>query len=111
MVKIVVGMPINRQVTVVLRPRITDITTAGAETFDFAPLGGRVLCYLYNPFGPGLMRRFLERLRDLDVVLIYNNPSEDATLRELGFVACVAKDGGCPNAHTVVYANRRRPAN
>lgn len=86
------------------------VTTAGAEDFDLAPLGGRVLCYLYNPFGPGLMRRFLSRLRGLDVVLIYNNPAEDATLREQGFVACRTKDGGCPNAHTVIYANRRRPA-
>ncbi|MEY4132983.1 MAG: hypothetical protein RL592_1041 [Verrucomicrobiota bacterium] len=87
------------------------ITTADAERFDFAPLGGRVLCYLYNPFGPGLMRRFLGRLRGLDVVLIYNNPAEDATLRAQGFVACRIKDGGCPNAHTVIYANLRRPAN
>jgi SAM-dependent methyltransferase len=87
------------------------ITTADAERFDFAPLGGRVLCYLYNPFGPGLMRRFLERLRGLDVVLIYNNPAEDATLRAQGFVACRIKDGGCPNAHTIIYANLRRPAN
>ena len=29
--KIVVGMPISRHVTVTLSPRITDITTAGAE--------------------------------------------------------------------------------
>lgn len=87
------------------------ITTADAERFDFAPLGGRVLCYLYNPFGPGLMRRFLGRLRGLDVVLIYNNPAEDATLRAQGFVACRIKDGGCPNAHTIIYANLRRPAN
>jgi hypothetical protein len=44
------------------------------------------------------------------VVLIYNHPAEDATLRELGFVALRIKDGGCPNAHTVIYANRRRAA-
>lgn len=87
------------------------LTADGAETFDFAPLGDRVLCYLYNPFGTGLMRRFLGRLRHLDVVLVYNHPVEDATLRELGFVACHTKDGGCPNACTTIYANRRRPAN
>jgi len=87
------------------------LSTEGAETFDFAPLGGRVLCYLYNPFGAGLMGRFLTRLRELDVVLIYNHPAEEATLRELGYVALRTKRGDCPNAHTVIYANRRQPAN
>ena len=87
------------------------ITTDGAETFGLAPLGDRVLCYLYNPFGAALMRRFLGRLRDLDVVIVYNNPAEDATLRELGYVALRIKRGDCPNAHTVVYANRRTAAN
>ena len=87
------------------------ITTDGAETFDFAPLGGRVLCFLYNPFGAALMRRFLGRLRDLDVVIIYNNPTEDAVLRELGYVALRTKHGDCPNARTTIYANRRPAAN
>ena len=62
-------------------------------------------------FGAGLMRRFLTRLRELDVVLIYNHPAEEATLRELGYVALSTKRGDCPNAHTVIYANRRQPAN
>lgn len=88
-----------------------DLSVAGAEDFDFAPLGERVLCYLYNPFGADLMRRFLGRLRDRDVVIIYNHPAEDAALREQGFVALRTKHGGCPNAHTVIYANRRPAAN
>lgn len=87
-----------------------NLTVAGADDFDFGPLGERILCFLYNPFGPAVMRRLLERLRGYDVVLIYNHPAEDATLRELGFVALRIKDGGCPNAHTVIYANRRRDA-
>lgn len=87
-----------------------DLSVAGAEDFDFAPFGERVLCYLYNPFGGDLMRRFLGRLRDLDVVIVYNNPAEAATLRELGFVALRTKRGDCPNAHTIIYANRRTGA-
>jgi hypothetical protein len=83
------------------------ITTDSAESFDFTPLGGRILCYLYNPFGAALMRRFLTRICDRDAVLVYNNPVEDMTLREMGFVALRAKQGDCPNAHTVIYANRR----
>jgi len=86
------------------------ITADGAETFAFEPLGGRVLCYLYNPFGSDLMRRFLGRLRDLDVVIIYNNPVEEAVLRELGYVALRTKHGGCPASCTTLYANRRAAA-
>jgi len=87
------------------------LTADGAETFDFAPLGDRVLCYLYNPFGPDLMRRFLARLRDRDVVLIYNNPAEEATLLAEGFAPLRVRRGDCPNACTTIYANRRRTAN
>ncbi len=87
------------------------LTVAGADDFDFGPSGGRVLCFLSNPFGPTLMRRFLERLRGPDVILIYNHPAEGATLRELGYVALRLKDSGCPNARTTIYANRRRVAN
>lgn len=87
------------------------LTTDGAETFAFAPLGGRVLCYLYNPFGADLMRRFLRRLDGLDVVVIYNNPVEDAALRDLGFVVWRSKQGDCPAARTTLYANRRTAAN
>lgn len=87
-----------------------ELTVAGAEDFAFGPPGGRVLCFLYNPFGAPLMRRFLERLREHDVVLIYNHPAEDATLRELGYAPLRSKDGGCPNARTTLYANRRRAA-
>jgi SAM-dependent methyltransferase len=87
------------------------LTTDDAEGFDVTPLGGRVLCYLYNPFGPDLMRRFLRRLRGLDVVLIYNHPAEDATLREEGFIVVRKQDGGCPNAHTVIYVRRPDVAN
>jgi SAM-dependent methyltransferase len=86
-------------------------TVAGADDFDFGPPGERILCYLYNPFGPAMMRRLLERLRRHDVLLIYNHPAEEATLRELGYVALRLKDGGCPNARTTIYANRRRVAN
>ena len=85
------------------------LTVAGADDYDFGPPGGRVLCYLYNPFGAALMKRFLERLQAYDVVLIYNHPAEDATLRQLGYVVLTLKDGGCPNARTTLYA-RRLPA-
>jgi SAM-dependent methyltransferase len=87
------------------------LSTDGAEDFELTPLGGRLLCYLYNPFGADLMRRFLARLRDLDVVIIYNNPAEDAVLRELGYVALRTKRGDCPNACTTIYARGRRAAN
>lgn len=87
------------------------LSVAGAEDYDFGPPGGRVLCYLYNPFGPELMRRFLARLRDLDVVLIYNHPAEDATLVAAGYVPVRARRGDCPNACTTIYARGRRAVN
>lgn len=83
------------------------LTTETAERYDFGRDGQRVICYLFNPFGPTLMRRFLARLRHLDVLLVYNNPVEDDTVRDMGFVAVSASDRGCPNARTIIYTNRR----
>ena len=83
------------------------LTVDAAERFDFGRHGSRVICYLYNPFGPVIMRRFLARLRHLEVVLVYNHPVEDETVRDMGFAAVHRHDNGCAHAHTIVYVNSR----
>lgn len=78
-----------------------------AATVDFAAYGPRLICFLYNPFGPALLSRMLAQLGGLDVILVYNNPTAHQEVLAAGFSLLRVKQGKWRSDSTHIYANRR----
>lgn len=63
---------------------------------DYSSFSGKLLVYLYNPFGGEVMEAFLEKLADKEVLVVYNNPVHLDVFIRAGFSLLVSKQGRYP---------------
>lgn len=80
---------------------VNRITLINADAGDFTPPKGRVVYYLFNPFGDQVMQRVLDRLeraveRDEfeDLWILYGNPVLEPSLASRGFLQKVTHRAG-----------------
>lgn len=86
-----------------------DLRVADATRFDFSGLGDRLIIYLYNPFVDEIFEGFLNQIKGLKVILIYNNPIEHDLVVGAGFRLLEASSGFHRYLHTSLYANHDLP--
>ena len=77
-----------------------------ATQLEFRDFGERLIIYLYNPFDAKVMTQMLKRLKDLTVIVIYNNPTHSKVFKDQGWNALVQHNGFHPNLHTIIYTNQ-----
>jgi predicted RNA methylase len=82
-------------------PGVNRITLLNADAGDFTPPKGRVVYYLFNPFGGQVMGRVLDRLGQAvqqdqfqDLWVLYGNPVHESLLASRGFLQKVTHRAG-----------------
>lgn len=90
-------------------PHAYRVSLLNADAGDFAPPKGRVVYYLFNPFGDQVMRRVLDRLERAvqndeleDLWILYANPVHESLLASCGFLQKMTNRAG-----VAVYRIRR----
>jgi len=65
--------------------------------------------YLYNPFDSKILNKFLNKISNIRVVIIYNNPIHKGTLINKGFKEFFDKESWHPNANFAIFSNLTPP--
>lgn len=79
---------------------------ADATTLDYSRFGKKLVVYLYNPFGEVILRKVLQRLKNADVFVIYNNPVHADVFPEFGYELVYEHAGLYPNSQTKIFRKR-----
>lgn len=74
-----------------------------ARHFNQYLTSGKVILYLYNPFGAEILEDVLNVASELDIWIIYTDPAHHQLLVENGFQAKFSKKGPFPNRTTTIY--------
>lgn len=82
-------------------PNIDRVKLINADAGDYAPPRGRVVYYLFNPFGPQVMSRVLENLERAiqrnhfdDLWILYGNPVHESMLTSRPFLERITHRAG-----------------
>ena len=80
-----------------------DFLLADAIKVNYADFGEKLIVYLYNPFNRKMFLRFVNKLKNKNIFLIYNNPIHHDILIHHGFSLLYQKKGFHPNCHTMIF--------
>ena len=82
------------------------LINADASEIDGCLFKKKLLLYLYNPFDSLILKKFLSRLNDKNIVLIYNNPVHSYVLDEMGYEKVYTKDSWHSSGRFIIYKSR-----
>lgn len=76
--------------------------------FDFAQLNSSLVLFLYNPFDQDVLSKFLLKLKDLRVIIIYVNPVHRHLLIGHGYISRKHNSGWHPNLTFEIFESPLR---
>jgi SAM-dependent methyltransferase len=71
--------------------------------FDFRQFKSALVLFLYNPFDQEVLSKFLLKLKDLSVIIIYVNPVHRDLLIRQGYISSKQSSGWHPNLGFEVF--------
>ena len=85
--------------------RPASIFVCDATQFDFWQLGDKLIIYMFHPFDDVIMCKFLENLRGLKTIIIYNNPVHKGVVLDFGYSVIYQKTGWHLMQSTTIFAS------
>jgi SAM-dependent methyltransferase len=73
--------------------------------FDFRQFSSSLVLFLYNPFDQEVLSKFLLKLKNLSVIIIYVNPVHRDLLIRQGYISSTESSGWHPNLGFEVFEN------
>ena len=61
------------------------LVVADAVTFNYAEIGEKLIIYLFNPFDEVIFQKFLDSIKTLKTIIIYNNPNHQQIVVQNGW--------------------------
>ena len=74
-----------------------------ASAFDFSIFGENVIYFLNNPFNEKIIVKFLEKLNNKKIIIIYNNPIHHKCFYNYNFKLIYENFGWHPNCQTKLF--------